>query len=91
MLLIAGTTAFALPASPVRTAALLSEIAFVLLAAVHRLLPRNSRWQRISSPAYTFLTMNVAALSAIAVFLVQPQKLWRPTRVNTGHAFRYMS
>lgn len=81
MLGVVGAT-IALPASPWRASLLTSEAAFVLLAVAGQILPRGFPLQRLGSAAYTFLSMNLAALLGLAVFFVTPQTLWRPTRVD---------
>ena len=72
----------ALPSSPWRTSLLSSEAAFVLLAAIGHILPRGFPLQRLGSAAFTFLSMNLAALLGLAVFFVPAQTLWQPTRVD---------
>jgi len=54
---------------------------FVLLAAIDGFLPKGFALKRISSPARTFLAMNAASLAGLAVFFVEPTRLWRPTKV----------
>ena len=80
LLLFAGAS-IALPASRFRTLLLAAELAFVFIAVVNRFVPKGFPLKRISSPAQTFLIMNVAALAAVAVFFVPATRLWRPTRV----------
>jgi cellulose synthase/poly-beta-1,6-N-acetylglucosamine synthase-like glycosyltransferase len=80
LMLFAGAT-IALPASRFRTSLLAVEVAFVLLAVANRLVPKGFPLKRLSSPAQTFLVMNVAALAAVAVFFVPATRLWKPTRV----------
>jgi cellulose synthase/poly-beta-1,6-N-acetylglucosamine synthase-like glycosyltransferase len=81
ILAIVGAT-FALPKSSWRAFLLWDEAAFLALAVLDRLVPKQSPIKRISSPARTFLLMNAAALAAAAVFFVPPQRLWKPTRVR---------
>jgi cellulose synthase/poly-beta-1,6-N-acetylglucosamine synthase-like glycosyltransferase len=81
ILLALGAT-LALPDSPVRGFLLADELTLVLLAALDPLVPKRFPLKRISSPARTFLIMNVAALLAITVFFVPPQEFWRPARVK---------
>ena len=73
---------FALPSSSWRTSLLASEAVFVLLALAGQILPRGFPLQRLGSAAYTFLSMNLAALLGLAVFFVPPQTLWQQTRVD---------
>ena len=83
--LLAGVVATVLlPPSPARTFLLAGEVLLPLLAACDRLVPKGSPLKRLSSPAKTFLAMNAAALLSVAVFVVRPEKLWRPTKVRTG-------
>jgi hypothetical protein len=61
---------------------LIDELALVALAALDYLVPKGLFLKRVSSPARTFFAMNLAPLLAIAVFVVPPETLWRPTRVK---------
>jgi cellulose synthase/poly-beta-1,6-N-acetylglucosamine synthase-like glycosyltransferase len=72
----------ALPASPFRRFLLIGELALVALAALDYVVPKGFFLKRVSSPARTFLAMNLASLLAIGVFVVPPETLWRPTRVK---------
>jgi len=81
ILLILAST-IALPDSSWRSFLLLDECLLLLLAVLDRFLPRKFPLKRITSPARTFLTMNVAALLALLVFFVPPETLWRPTRMQ---------
>ena len=81
-ILLVWAATLALPASPFRRFLLIDELAFVALAAVDRLVPKGFFLKRVSSPAKTFLVMNLASLLAIGVFVVPPETLWRPTRVK---------
>jgi hypothetical protein len=47
--------------------------------------PKGFFLKRVSSPARSFLTMNLASLLAIGVFVVPPETLRRPTRVKVRH------
>ncbi|MBZ5580627.1 MAG: glycosyltransferase family 2 protein [Acidobacteriia bacterium] len=80
ILLIWGAT-LGLAASPFRTFLLSDELLFVAFALSDYLVPGNSWIKRISSPAKSFFVMNAAALLSIAVFVVPPGWLWRPTRI----------
>ena len=84
-ILLAGVCATVLlPRSDARTFLLTDEALLLLVAACDRFIPGRSPFKRLSSPAKTFLAMNAAALLAVAVFFVPPEKLWRPTRVRAG-------
>jgi len=81
-ILLVWAATMALPASPFRRFLLIDELALVALAVLDRFAPKRFFLKRVSSPARTFLAMNAAALLAIAVFVVPPEDLWRPTRVK---------
>ena len=72
----------ALPRSGFRRFLFVDELVFVALALLDRLIPRGFILKRISSPARTFLAMNLAAMLSIVVFFVPPATLWKPTRVR---------
>jgi biofilm PGA synthesis N-glycosyltransferase PgaC len=80
LLASAGAT-LALPSSPERLALLTGGAVFVLLVLLDPFVPGVSIFKRVSSPARTFFVLNAASLAAIAVFVIPPQKLWKPTRV----------
>jgi len=52
----------------------------VFLALINPFVPAGSRLKRLSSPARTFLVMNLAALVAVAVFVLPASKIWKPTK-----------
>jgi cellulose synthase/poly-beta-1,6-N-acetylglucosamine synthase-like glycosyltransferase len=81
-ILLAWAATLALPASPFRSFLLIDELALVALAVLDRFVPRGFFLKRISSPAKTFLAMNVAALLSVAVFVIPFATLWQPTRVK---------
>jgi cellulose synthase/poly-beta-1,6-N-acetylglucosamine synthase-like glycosyltransferase len=72
----------ALPDSSWRNFLLTDEAIFVAIAVLDRFIPANLFLKRISSPARTFLAMNLAALLAVLIFFVPPETLWRPTRMQ---------
>jgi cellulose synthase/poly-beta-1,6-N-acetylglucosamine synthase-like glycosyltransferase len=76
--LLAMAGPFTLPAGPVKWTLLAGEAAFFLLAS----LPRDFPLKRLTSPARTFIAMNVASMMGLAVFFVEPTTLWRQTRVK---------
>jgi cellulose synthase/poly-beta-1,6-N-acetylglucosamine synthase-like glycosyltransferase len=82
VILVVWAATLALPASPFRRFLLIDELALVALAAVDYLVPKGFFLKRVSSPARSFLAMNLASLLAIAVFVVPPDTMWRPTRVK---------
>lgn len=79
LLLLWGGT-LAAPAGALRTVALAAEFTPVLLAALNSLVPSGSPLKRLSSPSRTFLVMNLAALTAVAVFFLPASVIWKPTR-----------
>jgi cellulose synthase/poly-beta-1,6-N-acetylglucosamine synthase-like glycosyltransferase len=81
VLLIWGAT-LALPGSRFRTFLLVDELTLAALALVDYVVPKRFPLKRISSPARTFLTMNAAALLAVAFLAVAPGTVWKPTRVR---------
>jgi cellulose synthase/poly-beta-1,6-N-acetylglucosamine synthase-like glycosyltransferase len=80
--LLALAATIGLPASGSRTTLLGAEIGLIALGLLDRFLPSGFALRRISSPANSFLTMNVAALLSVLVFFVPPEKLWQPTRLS---------
>jgi biofilm PGA synthesis N-glycosyltransferase PgaC len=82
-LILAGLiAAWLLPASPVRSTLLALSLAVLAVAALDPLLPKKFVFRRISSPARSFVVLNAAALLSVMVFVVPPERLWRPTRVQ---------
>jgi biofilm PGA synthesis N-glycosyltransferase PgaC len=84
LLLTIVAASWALPASGWRSFFLSDEAVLLALALADGLIPSGWLLKRVTSPARTFLLMNVASLAAPAVFFVSPQKLWKPTRTNGG-------
>jgi len=80
LLMVAGT--LLLPPSSLRWSMIGAEGIFFVLAALDGLFPRGFAVKRLSSPVRTFVAMNVASLAGIAVFFLEPTRLWRPTRVK---------
>jgi biofilm PGA synthesis N-glycosyltransferase PgaC len=72
----------ALPHSSFRAFLLTDELIFIAIALLDRYIPKSFPLKRISSPARTFLAMNLAAVLALAVFVVPPDRLWKPTQVK---------
>ncbi|HEV2444430.1 MAG TPA: glycosyltransferase, partial [Candidatus Sulfopaludibacter sp.] len=81
-ILLIWIATMALPASPFRSFLFVDELVFAAVAVLDRYIPKWFPLKRVSSPARTFLAMNLAALLALAVFFVPPETLWRPTRVK---------
>jgi cellulose synthase/poly-beta-1,6-N-acetylglucosamine synthase-like glycosyltransferase len=83
-ILIAIAATVAMPHNWFRTALLALEAIPFGLALLNRVIPQGWALKRLASPARTFLTMNLAALSAIAVFFIPATRIWKPTQVQTG-------
>jgi hypothetical protein len=81
VLLVCAAT-LGLEASTFRTVLLIGEALLMGLAAVDLVVPRKVFLKRVTSPARTFISMNVAALLSVLVFFVPPATLWRTTRVK---------
>jgi len=71
--------AIALPGSPFRTLLLACVVLLAALAALDWLVPRSFPLKRLTSPARSFLAMNVASLLAIGVFVAPPKPVWQPS------------
>jgi len=84
LILIALLATWLLPGGLLRSSLLALALLVLALAAVDRLLPKTSRLRRISSPARSFVVLNVAALLSVMVFFVPPKILWKPTRLPEG-------
>lgn len=77
-------SSFFLPA-PWAAIIIVCESVFVLLAAADRVVPQSVLLKKVSSPARTFLVMMAAALCAVSIFFVPPQRLWKvTTKVGVG-------
>jgi cellulose synthase/poly-beta-1,6-N-acetylglucosamine synthase-like glycosyltransferase len=85
VILLVLAASVALPGSMLKTGLLLAEAVFFALALLDRFVPAGGPLKRISSPIKTFATMNTASLYAIVVFFTSADRLWIPTRVETGH------
>ena len=84
ILAVWGAT-IALPRSSFREFLITDELTFIAAALLDRVIPKASILKRISSPARTFLAMNLAALLSPVVFLIPAQNLWKkPTQVVTS-------
>jgi hypothetical protein len=80
LLILAAT--FALPDTSWRSFLLLDEGMLAALALIDQFIPPHIFVKRISSPARTFVAMNLASLLAVIIFFVPPESLWRPTRMQ---------
>ncbi len=81
LLLIGLLSAFTLPPE-LRTAVLVPGAFLLTLALLDPWVAAGFPLKRLTSPARTFLVMNLAAMRAMRVFAVNPQSLWNPTRVK---------
>lgn len=86
LILIGLIAALLLPDGLVRSTLLATALAVLLLAALDVVLPKNFILRGISSPARSFLVLNVASLLSVLVFFVPPERLWKPTRLPVGSA-----
>ena len=75
-----------LPPSPLQRFLAVDPLFFVALAAADLFMPRRVFLKRITSPARSFLVMNLAALLSPLVFIVPARILWRPTEVTDAPA-----
>jgi cellulose synthase/poly-beta-1,6-N-acetylglucosamine synthase-like glycosyltransferase len=82
LILLAVGATVALPPSAFRSFLLIDEAALALLAIFDWIVPPKLFLKRLTSPARTFLVMNAAALGAMAVFFVSPNRLWSRTSVD---------
>lgn len=73
--------ALAMPDSWFRTAILAASAAFAGLALMNSLVPARWPLKRLSSPARTFLAMNLASLVSVGVFFLPAGAIWKPTKV----------
>lgn len=81
-IILAGlVAAYALPTSPVRTFVLLAALAILVMAALDPLLPKKLALRRITSPARSFVVLNTSSLLSVLVFIVPPERLWKPTSI----------
>jgi cellulose synthase/poly-beta-1,6-N-acetylglucosamine synthase-like glycosyltransferase len=71
-----------LPGSAIRWTLIAGEAMFFLLALIDGLFAKGFPLKRLSSPARTFVEMNVASMAGLAVFFMEPTRLWLPTRVK---------
>src|SRR5260370_30813216 len=71
-LLLAAAATVALPPTSFRSWMIWSDCILIMLALVDGLIPQWVPFKRITSPARTFLTMNVASIAALAVFFTPP-------------------
>jgi hypothetical protein len=82
LIVVFFSAAACVPASWFRTVILTGGAVWLLLALSNDLISPASALKRLTSPARTFLVMNVAAMASVAVFVIPATSLWTPTRVN---------
>ncbi len=82
MLLLVLTGSLLAPSGILRTALLTTQAGLVVLAVVNSIIPEASALKRLSSPARTFLVMNLAALAAVSVFFLPASIIWKPTQTS---------
>jgi len=68
-------SAFFLP-YPWREIAVIFQTLFYLLAVVNYWIPRESWFKRLSSLSTSFVVLTAAALCAVSIFFVAPDRLW---------------
>src|SRR5579884_2210588 len=78
-LLAATAASFALPASAARNWIISAEGGLLALALADVAIPHWLPLKRLTSPARTLLTMNIASIAALAVFFTSPEGLWSAT------------
>jgi biofilm PGA synthesis N-glycosyltransferase PgaC len=83
-LIVIAVTGFWLPQRWMVIAVLAAEIAVYGLALLDDRLSEKSVLKRLSSAARAFVVMMLAALCALSVFFVPPQKLWTPTKTRSS-------
>jgi biofilm PGA synthesis N-glycosyltransferase PgaC len=71
-----------LPGSSIRWSLMAVEFIFFLLALIDGFFAKGFPLKRLSSPARTFVEMHVASMAGLAVFFMEPTRLWLPTRVK---------
>jgi biofilm PGA synthesis N-glycosyltransferase PgaC len=78
-LIAALISSFGLPV-PLRYWIIAAQAAFYCVALLDLALPGASALKRLSSPVGTFVGLMAASACAASVLVVDPDKLWRPTR-----------
>ncbi len=78
-LILMAVSSFGLP-EPWRTAALLAQAAFYLLAPLDLLAPEGTNVKRLTSPVRTFVVLMAAALAAVSVLFRPRADLWKEAR-----------
>jgi len=81
-LIVIAVTGFWLPQRWMVITIVAGQVAVYGLAILDDWLAEKSMLKRLSSVARTFAVMMLAALCALSVFFVPPQKLWTPTKTR---------
>jgi cellulose synthase/poly-beta-1,6-N-acetylglucosamine synthase-like glycosyltransferase len=81
-LIVIGVTGFWLPERWMVITVVAAQVAIYGLAILDPKLHEKSILKRLSSISRTFVVMMMAALCALSVFFVPPQKLWTPTKTR---------
>jgi hypothetical protein len=79
-------TSFWLPRPWMVLSVLAAEVIVYGLAILDDRISETSPLKRLSSVSRTFVVMMLAALCALSVFFVPPQKLWTPTKTRPSNA-----
>lgn len=67
-----------------RWIALAGQGVFYGLALIDSWIREGSGFKRATAPIRAFVVLLAAALCAVSIFFVEPEKLWKPTRVRTA-------
>jgi cellulose synthase/poly-beta-1,6-N-acetylglucosamine synthase-like glycosyltransferase len=81
-LILIAVTGFWLPHRWMVITVVAVQVAVYGLAVLDDWLAEKSILKRVSSISHTFAVMMLAALCALSVFFVPPQKLWTPTKTR---------
>jgi len=84
VLIVCLLTSLSLPSS-FRWLALAVQGAFYGLALLDRWIPDRSGLKRATAPVRAFVVLLGAALCAVSIFFVAPERLWKHTRVRATH------
>jgi hypothetical protein len=84
--LLAMLVGGALLPDPGRLPVLAPQLAGYALALLDLAVPEGAALKRLTAPAATFVTMMVAALGALSIFVVPPRRLWKVTSASTPQA-----
>src|SRR5664279_1323719 len=82
---LCALASFWLPAE-LKWFALLGQGAFYGLALLDPLIPETSALKRATAPVRAFVVLLAAALFAVSIFFVEPERLWKHTKVRKPRA-----